>query len=103
MPISLKTDSPVNVRILEYDDTSLKLRLNGRGQVTLSMFVGSFYPDVRDGVFLNGGINPLDVNIGTPYQVTTGNNMQILADQDGTLHIPLTLDGELEVAIEPAR
>ena len=103
VPISLKTDSPVNVRILEYDDTSLKLRLNGRGQVTLSMFVGSFYPDVRDGVFLNGGINPLDVNIGTPYQVTTGNNMQILADQDGTLHIPLTLDGELEVAIEPAR
>jgi hypothetical protein len=63
------------------------------------MFVGSFYPDVRDGVFIHGGINPLDVGVGAPYRVTVGGSTSTVMDKNGMLYVPLHLDGQVEVAV----
>ncbi len=101
IPVGLETSTPVNARILEYGDTSLKILLNGQGEATLEMFVGTLYPDVRDGVFTDGGVNPGDVGVGTPYRVSVDGTSTTIMDKDGTLFVPLTLDGQVEILIEP--
>jgi len=103
IPVSLTTDTPVNLRVLRYEGNSLTVRMNGRGQATLDLFVGTFYPDVRDGVFTDGGVNPADVGVGTPYRVTVGGVSTTIADRNGTLIVPLKLDGEVEIIIKPAQ
>jgi len=99
VPVQLETASAVNARILDYDVKSLKILLNGSGEATLKMFVGSFYPDVRDGVFHDGSINPLDVGVGAPYRVTVGGSTSTIMDKNGMLYVPLYLDGQVEVAV----
>ena len=100
--MTLKVSAPVNVRVLHYDGARLRTLLNGQGETTLCLFVGSFYPDVRDGVFRNGGVSPIDVGVGTPYCVTVRGTKTIINERDGTLSVPLNLDGQIQVAIERA-
>ncbi len=102
IPVSLEAAKPLNVRVLHYDGAALKILVNGQGEAVLEMFVGTFYPDVRDGVFTNGGVSPLDVGVGTPYTVTVNGTSTTIIDKDGTLSVPLNLDGQVEVVIEPA-
>ena len=102
IPVTLKTIAATNVRVLQYDNQLLRAIFNGQGEATLNMFVGTNYPDVRDGIFINGGINPVDVGKGTAYRITAGNTTTTLIDRDGTLSVPLQLHGELEILIEPA-
>ena len=102
IPATLETAAPANVRILEYDDEMLRAVLNGQSEATLRLFVGSLYPDVRDGVFIDGGVNPADVGVGTSYRVTVGDRATTLVDQDGLLKIQLSLNGQVALAIERA-
>ncbi len=103
-PISmtLEASTPVNVRVLQYEDAAFKILLNGQGEATLDVFVGTSYPDWRDGVFPQGGVNPADVGVGAAYRVTAGGASTTIAEIDGTLSVPLTLDGQVEVVIERA-
>jgi len=102
IPVKLEASAPVNVRVLHYDDAALKVLLNGQGKAALEMFVGTFYPDVREGVFTDGSVNPADVGVGAAYRVTVGGKRITIADLDGTLKVPLRLDGQVEVVIERA-
>jgi len=105
IPVTLEADTPVNVRVLQYDDAAFRVLLNGKGQATLDVFVGTSYPDRRDGVFTDftdGGVNPADVGVGAAYRVTAGGVRTTIAERDGTLKVPLRLDGQVEVVIERA-
>jgi len=102
IPVSIETDSPVNARVSRYDGSTLHILLNGRGKTLLRMFVGTTYPDVREGVFVNGSVNPADVGAGTPYRVAVNGTSMTIIDKDGTLYIPLNLNGRVEVVIQPA-
>ena len=102
IPVTLEASAPVNARVLHYDDTSLKILLNGQGEATLNMFVGTFYPDKRDKVFTDGGVNPADIGFGAPYSVTIGGASTTIKEIDGLLSVPLKLDGQVEVVIEQA-
>jgi len=102
IPVTLEASAPVNVRVLQYDDAAFRVLLNGKGQATLDVFVGTSYPDRRDGVFTDGGVNPADVGVGAAYRVTAGGVRTTIAERDGTLKVPLRLDGQVEVVIERA-
>jgi len=102
IPVTLETSAPVNVRVLQYDGTSLNILLNGKGEATLNMFVGTFYPDKRDKVFTDGGVNPADINYGAPFRVVAGSAERTIKEIDGLLAVPLTLDGPVRVVIERA-
>ncbi len=102
IPVSLEATIPVNVRVLRYEGKTLKILLNGKGEATLDMFVGTSYPDWRDGVFTNGGVSPIDVDLGDAYRVIAGGTTTTIEERDGTLSVPLKLDGQVEVLIERA-
>ena len=102
IPVTLEAGAPVNLRVLHYDDPALKIVLNGQGEATLNMFVGSGYPDRRDGVFTDGGVNPADVGVGNDYRVTADGATTTVKEKDGTLFVPLNLNGQVEVVIERA-
>ncbi len=102
IPVSLEATAPINVRVLRYDGTALRLLLNGHGDATLDAFVGTDYPDWRDGVFTNGGVSPVDVGVGAPYRVTVGGATTTIVEKDGSLLVPMNLDGQVEVSIERA-
>jgi len=101
IPVWLKVDAPVNVRVSDYDGTSLRALLSGRGTATLEMFVGSFYFDKRETGITDGGVNPADIGLGLPYRVTIGGAVTTLKEMDGLLSVPLELDGQADVVIEP--
>lgn len=102
IPVSVTSTSPVNARVLNYDETSLNILLNGQGAATIDMFVGTFYPDIRDGLFTDGGVNPADINHGAPYDVTINGQTITVTEIDGTLSVPLQLDSQAEVHIARA-
>ena len=102
VPVTLRADGPINARVLEYGETSLEILLNGHCEATLSMFVGTFYPDKRDGLFLDGGVNPGDIGYGAPYRVTVGQVETTIKEIDGTLSVPLKLNGPVRVTIKRA-
>ena len=81
----LEAGGPANVRILRYDDVASELLVNGQGEGMLRMFVGAgYFPP------------------GDAYQVTVGGTTTTIMEKDGTLSVPLKLDGQVEVAIEKA-
>ncbi len=89
IPVTLEASAPVNLRVLEFDDqqgdVQVKILLHGQGEATLDVFVGgSYFP---------GNNN---------YRVTIGGQTTTIAEDDGTLKIPLSLDGQVEVVIESA-
>ena len=88
IPMTLEAGTPVNVRVLQYDhphdNLTLKVLLNGRGEATLSVFVGRKYFPGSD-----------------TYRITSGGETTTVAEKDGTLSVPLKLDGRVEVVIEP--
>ena len=102
IPVWLQAAEPVNARVSGYDGTSLTLLLNGRGNAVLEMFVGSSYFDKRETGITDGGINPADIGLGLPYSVQVADTSTTIKELDGTLLVPLKLDGQVEVAIERA-
>ncbi len=89
IPVTLEASTPVNVRVLQYDhrddNLALKILLNGQGEATLDVFVGRKYLPGSD-----------------TYRVTTGGETSTITEEDGTLTVPLKLDGQVEVVIERA-
>ena len=100
IPVTLDASTPVNVRVLHYDDTSLKILLNGKGKATLEMFVGTIYHDKRDKPFADGTVNPSAITLSFPYSVTIGGVNTPIKARGGLLSVPLNLDGQVEVVIE---
>ena len=99
LPASLKASSPVNVRVLRFDDDEKRILLNGQGPATLELFVGTRFHNRREGIFTNGGVNPGVENFGDPYQVTVGNQSRVIEERDGLLTIPVDLDGQVELVV----
>ena len=93
--MTLDTTSPVNIRVLAYDDTSLHLLMHGQGQVELSMFVGATYQRKN-----NAPSHRLPGS-GANYRVTANGQADMIMDRDGIVTVPLTLDGQIEVEIYP--
>ena len=87
IPVTLDTVDPVNLQVLRYDnqegELNFKIRLNGHAEAMLDVFVGGKYFPGSD-----------------TYRVTTGNQTTTIAENDGTLSIPLNLNGQIEVAVE---
>jgi hypothetical protein len=102
IPVQVNSGDPVNARVTSYDGSQLAVTLNGSGPAALEMFVGTSYPDKRAGVYTDGGMNPSVVGVGDPYRVTIDGSESVIEERDGTLAVPLTLDGLLTLEIEPA-
>ncbi len=100
MPVRLEHDGAVNVCVLHYDHDALSILVNGRGRVVLDMFVGTSYPDKRDGVLTDGGMNPRDIGVGAPFRVGIGAETTTIEERDGSLAIPLDLTGPVRVTVE---
>jgi len=100
IPVTLASNAPVNVLVRAYDGNSLALEMHGQGDVTLNMFVGTDYQDWREGVFTDGGVNPADVGAGRKYRVTVGDKTMDVQERDGTLLVPLQLNGQTSVTIQ---
>lgn len=96
IPVILDSASPVNVRVLDYGDTSLHLLASGEGQVELSMFVGAVYQRKK------GAKSHRLPGIGADYAVTVNGETAVAVERDGLLTVPLELDGRTEVEIRPA-
>ena len=58
IPVYVEAATPVNARVTGYDHSSLAVELHGRGDAVLQMVVGTTYPDKRDGIYIDGGMNP---------------------------------------------
>jgi hypothetical protein len=86
--------------VLDYEDDALHLLLNGHGKATLEMFVGTFYPDIRDGLFVDGGVNPADINHGMSFSIVANGKGSIVKESDGTLAVPVDLNGQVELVIQ---
>ena len=78
IPVSLETVAPVNLRVLQYDGAAVRLLLNGNTDATLKVFVGSKYFRGRDA-----------------YRVTCAKVTTTIVEEDGTLSVPLHLDGQV--------
>jgi len=89
IPVTLNTSVPVNVRVLQYDDTVFKALLNGKGEAALEIFVGSPWPDWR---------NPPGYRVAVAGAKTTIK----AAEKTGLLSVPLKLNGLVEVVIDLA-
>ena len=103
IPVHLEAAGPVNARVTAYDHSSLAVELHGQGEAALQMFVATTYPDKRDGVYTDGGMNPGVVGVGTPYRVTVDGETRVIEERDGLLSIPLALEGAVEVKVERER
>ena len=82
VPITLASPKPVNVNLRQYDGKAIRIALNGRGEITVRVETGNF-----------------PVKPGAAYKVTTERTRRITAGKDGTLSIPLTLDGPATLKI----
>ena len=89
IPVTLEASTPVNLRVLQYeyvdDSLVLTILLNGQGEATLDVFVGRKYFPGSD-----------------RYRVTTGAETTTVAEEDGSLRVPLRLQGQVQVTVEPA-
>ena len=85
IPVTLKAAGPVNVLVEKYDKDGIRLILNGAGSGEII---------VRGGEF---SLKP-----GTTCRVQAKEIREVAADAAGVLSVLVTLDGQLEVAIEPA-
>ncbi len=82
IPVVLNADAPVNTRVLRYDSAGLHILLNGQGPVVLQLRHGAF-----------------PVKAGDAYRVTAAGVKTTIAEKDGTVSVPLRLDGQVEVVI----
>ncbi len=82
IPATIEASTPVNVQVLQHDDTALKMFINGQGEAALKMSV--------------------DVAKGAAYRISIGRATTTIAEKNGTLIVPLKLDGEVEVVIKRA-
>jgi hypothetical protein len=101
LPVSLEAAAPVNVRVLQYDDVT-RLLLNGQGDATLNMFVGTEYPDKNYGQSAEAMYARANIVPGAAYRVTLGGVPTTIKAADGMLAIPLKMNGQMEVIIERA-
>jgi hypothetical protein len=85
LPATLESNSPVNVRVDQFDDRRIRILLNGNGDVTLR---------IRSGAFA--------LAADTTYQVKIGETMTSLIVENGELAVPLKLNGLTVLAVEPA-
>ena len=101
IPVQVDSGGPVNARVMSYDGSRLEIELNGTGPASLGMFVGTSYPDRRDGVYIDGGMNPSVVGVGDRYRVQIHGTESVIEEIDGLLTVPLQLDGLMELRIDP--
>ena len=66
------------------------------------MFVGTFYTDIREGVFADGGVTPADINHGMSFSVVANGNRSTIKEIDGMLSVPVDLNGHVELVIQAA-
>jgi len=102
VPANLVSAAPVNARIAEYDGDNMELVVNGAGDATLNFFVGTSYPDKRDGKFPDGGLNPSVAQLGDAFEVTVGDTVTTLEERDGLLAIPVKLSGQTAIRVRKA-
>ena len=86
LPLSLKTDAPVNLIVHQYDAKAIKLVLNGKAKGALQISSGTF-----------------DIKPGAAYRVKGAAKDRVKAGARGQLSVPLRLDGRTEVEIRKAR
>lgn len=84
IPVVLDAAKPVNVRVVAYDADGIHLQLNGGGKATLQM---------------NDGVLPVSDN--RAYQVITNGTKKTIVAKDAALTIPLSLQGMMELLINP--
>ncbi len=118
IPVHLQANTPMNVRVLQYDDAATMILIHGRGEATLEMFVGTSAPDWRKLMLASGGTKWINVGVAPAYSVSVSSaNMtkeqtarkldfhplrpaQFRARKDGMLSVPLLLSGQVEVVIK---
>ena len=103
IPVQVDSGGPVNARVMSYDGSRMEIELNGAGTASLGIFVGTRYPDRRDGVYTDGGMNPSVVGVGDRYRVQIHGTESVIEEIDGLLTVPLQLDGMLNMRIDPER
>ena len=86
LPITLKTGAPVNVLVRQYAGQGIKMLLNGKGKATLQIRTGTF-----------------EIKPAAIYRIKGAAADQVKADATGTLSVPLTLDGQVEVQIRKGK
>lgn len=101
VPATIRSNSPVNARVTHYDGSTLAATLSGTADATLEFFVGTSYPDKRNSVLTDGGMNPAAVGVGDAYRITINGNTTTIEERDGMLSVPLPLTGTaVNLAIE---
>lgn len=86
IPVTIRSESPVNVIVQQYDAQGVRLVLNGRGDVLVA---------VRDGDFRVGP--------GATYLANAEAPEEAVADQNRTVGFRIRLNGQLSVPIQAAR
>ena len=86
IPVTIRSDRPINLIVERYDDKAIQLVLNGKGK-TIEIVV-------RDGDFR---IKP-----GVSYTVRTDATWNVTADKQDRLLFKIALDGQHKIRIEPA-
>ena len=86
IPITLRSSKPVNLTVQQYDAKAIRILLNGKGKATLQIRTGSFETEPAAIYRIKGAI------------VDTAK-----ADAMGTLSVPLTLHGQVEVQIRKGK
>ena len=94
IPVTLQAASPVNTRVLAYEDQKLQLLLNGVGEAELSIFVGAIHVRKK-------ASSPRDIVDGALFRITVNGSTTTIPERDGILTIPLVLDGQAQVAVQP--
>ena len=84
IPVSVRARRGVNLVTQQYDDEAIRMLVNGRGGISIT---------VKDGEFA--------VKADAPYLVKTHEARTIRADREGLLSFDIALNGQLEVRIEP--
>ncbi len=86
VPITLTSETPVNVRVLQYDADGMHLELNGTGAVTITIGDGDYAvgAETRHAVTVNG--KPVDAVM-----------------EGGALGIKIELDGQCALRVRGAR
>ena len=85
IPVILRSEGPVNARVVHYDHAGLRLQLNGEGGITLQV---------------RSGLMPIDQ--GARFQVSIGQAQATVVAAAGTLEVEVPLDGEVHVAVKPS-
>ena len=82
IPVTLKSSEPVNCNVRQYDAAGIVIALNGRGQTQIRIETGPFV-----------------VQPGKTYQVMIDKARDVVAGDDGTLDVALTLVGPTTLKI----